>query len=209
MAEPLINIDISVLSLDQPQLRAFEQLLNKIELLIKEDSVTAQTYIYKLNNEIIRLKNQKIRVNNGMIHASTHELKTAFQIHLGIIKAQANQNISSHLLRFYAVECGLKMIWLRRQGGLNGTDEIQDQTMLTKDGHNLARWVKELKLPATIIGNDKIPRFHIKDGSIHDLKQSHQVWRYGIEMKPEDEKKLVEWLESVCTWIENNINERR
>ncbi|MBD2295853.1 hypothetical protein H6G06_20845 [Anabaena sphaerica FACHB-251] len=213
MPDSPTNIDLSALNLDQTQLRAIEQLLNKIELLIKQDSVTAETYIYKLNNEIIQLKNQKSRANSGMVPASIHELKTAFQIHLGIIKAQEHQSISSHLLIFYAVECGLKRIWLIRRG-LKGTDEIHDQTMLTKDGHNLGRWVKELRLPATIIGKypdyDKIPRFHLaKDGSIHDLKQSHQVWRYGIEIKPEDESNLVEWLKSVCSWIEENINLRR
>ncbi|MEA5550666.1 hypothetical protein VB713_06695 [Anabaena cylindrica UHCC 0172] len=207
--------DLSALNLDQSQLKVIEQLLDDIELQVNQNSVSATTYIYKLKNEIVLLKNQKSRSHSGMIHASTRELKTAFQIHLDIIKAQPNQNISSHLLRFYAVECGLKTIWLIRNGNLKGTEKIQDQEMLTKHGHNLARWVKELKLPATALGKyrdyNKIPRFHlVKDAScFHDLTQSHQVWRYGIKMNPEDESNLVEWLESVCIWIEDNIDTRR
>ncbi|MFM5980247.1 MAG: hypothetical protein ACKO9I_06875 [Sphaerospermopsis kisseleviana] len=205
--------ELSALNLDQSQLKAIEELLDEIELRIKQNNVSAETYIYKIKNEIVLLKNQKGRSNGSIIPASIHELKTAFYIHIGIIKAQKNPSISSHLLRVYAVECGLKRIWLRR-AELKGTDEIQDQTMLTKDGHNLGRWVKELRLPAKIIGGHSdfhgIPRFHlVKDASIHDLKQSHQVWRYGIEMKPEDEIKVVKWLEDVCTWIEENMNRRR
>jgi hypothetical protein len=105
--------DLSALNLDQSQLKAIEELLDEIELRIKQNNVSAETYIYNIKNEIVLLKNQKCRSNGSMIPASIHELKTAFYIHLGIIKAQKTPSISSHLLRVYAVECGLKRIWLR------------------------------------------------------------------------------------------------
>jgi hypothetical protein len=41
------------------------------------------------------------------------------------------------------------------------------------------------------------------------MEKAHQAWRYGVKMKTEDEQTLVEWLESVCTWIEDNLYLRK
>jgi hypothetical protein len=84
-----------------------------------------------------------------MIHVGRSELRQSFHAHLNFVMAQSNQNSSCYLLLFYAVECGLKSIWLKKNN-LTGTDRIQDQTLLTKDGHNFAIWIKELRISSTI-----------------------------------------------------------
>ena len=66
--------------------------------------------------------------------------------------------------------------------------------------------VKKINIPASKVSAK--PHFHLaKGGSNLDIEKLHQVWRYGIKIKPEDEKKLIEWLEKVCNYIEENINQ--
>jgi hypothetical protein len=142
---------------------------------------------------------------------SLRELEKAFTTHWGIVQNNHNQCSSFYLILFYAVECGLKSIWLDNND-LRGTDEIEEQTLITKDGHNFATWIKELGLPATIVGKchepgyPKIPSFRLsRGGSSLDIGKAHQAWRYGVNMKREDEKKLVEWLKKVCISLEERI----
>lgn len=137
-----------------------------------------------------------------MIPAGQSDLRQAFHAHFK--EAQKISGICSYLLLFYAAECGLKSIWLKRKKLLT-TANIPDQALLSKDGHNLDRWIKELKISANQVG--ATPHFHLtKDGSILDITKAHQVWRYGIKIRPEDEKKLVEWLKNICNYIKDNIN---
>ncbi|MEM1168181.1 MAG: hypothetical protein AAGJ08_03600 [Cyanobacteria bacterium P01_H01_bin.35] len=137
-----------------------------------------------------------------MIPVGYSDLKKAFHAHRK--EAKKISGISYYLLLFYTAECGLKSLYLKGKK-LSTTDKIQDQGLLSKDGHNLGRWVKELKIAAKEVG--ATPNFHLeKSGSILDIEKAHQVWRYGVKIKPEDEKKLVEWLENICNYIEENIN---
>jgi hypothetical protein len=137
-----------------------------------------------------------------MIPAGVSELRQAFHAHLGA--SQKTTGISSHLLLFYAAECGMKSVWLRRNI-LKTTNDISDKTLLSQDGHNLDRWKKELKISASVVG--ETPHFRLASGaSSLDVEKAHQAWRYGIRMNPQDEKDLVEWLKNLCDWIKENIN---
>jgi len=215
MPELPSNIDLSALNLDQSRLNTLDRLLNHIELLIQKDPQDAVKLLYNLKNEIVHLQSQKGKLGNRKLHATPRELKDAFKAHTKIIKIETNKDSSLYLLLVYAVECGIKSIYLKRNS-LTGTDKIQDQSLISKDGHNLAFWIKELRLPPTIVGKyeeknyPKIPDFHLdRDGSNWSMEKAHQAWRYGVKMKTEDEQKLVEWLESVCTWIEDNLYLRK
>ncbi|WP_293112989.1 hypothetical protein [Moorena sp. SIO4G3] len=144
-----------------------------------------------------------------MIPAGVSELKQAFHQHLAAHTSVTGP--SSYLLLFYAAECGLKSIWLRRNN-LRSTDKIQDRTLLIKDGHNLDRWRKELGIPAsrftakTQTKNKSTPSFHLASGgSSLDLEKAHQAWRYGLRIEKEDEEYLVNWLHQLCNWIKENI----
>ncbi|MEQ8958736.1 MAG: hypothetical protein RLP02_12560, partial [Coleofasciculus sp. C2-GNP5-27] len=115
-----------------------------------------------------------------MIPAGVSELEQAFKNHLAAVGE--TKGTASYLLLFYATECGLKRIWLRRNK-LRTTNQIQDPTLLSQDGHNLDRWRKELKIPASDSQIKATPHFRLKrDGSNWDIEKAHQVWRYGIRM---------------------------
>ncbi|NEQ88741.1 MAG: hypothetical protein F6K26_55265 [Moorea sp. SIO2I5] len=142
------------------------------------------------------------------IPADVSELKQAFHQHL---KAHRSiTGLSSYLLLFYAAECGLKSIYLRRNY-LQTTEDFQDR--IKKYGHNLDSWCKELDIPAsqltvkTQTKNKSTPSFHLAcDGSIRNIGAAHQVWRYGITIKKEDEEDLIDWLHQLCNWIKENIS---
>ncbi|NET56582.1 MAG: hypothetical protein F6K47_10550 [Symploca sp. SIO2E6] len=137
-----------------------------------------------------------------MINTGTSQLRQAFYAHLGV--SQKTQGMASNLLLFYAVECGIKSVWLR-SNRLHTTNDISDQTLLSKDGHNLDRWRKELRIAASQVS--QAPHFRLSSGgSTLDVEKAHQAWRYGIRMDSQDEKVLVEWLENLCDWIKENIN---
>lgn len=138
------------------------------------------------------------------IHVGVSELRQAFHTHSQSAAAEKIKHISAYLLLFYAVECGLKSTWLK-QNRLQNTEQIPRQTPLYEDGHNLDIWVKELKISASQVS--ATPDFRLeKGGSSLNIGKAHQAWRYGIQIKAEDEKVLFEWLNSICKWIKENIN---
>ncbi|MGK7900290.1 MAG: hypothetical protein AB4352_02545 [Hormoscilla sp.] len=120
-----------------------------------------------------------------------------------MMASKQTKGISRYLLLFYGAECGLKSIWLR-QHGYRKTSQIPDQTLLSQDGHNLSRWISEVGVYSNTVGDP--PNFRLaRGGSSLDIEKAHQAWRYGIRMRSEDEKVVVEWLETVCDWIKENI----
>ena len=129
-----------------------------------------------------------------MIHVSLQQLRNAFQAHL--LCDGVKVPTSRYLLLFYAVECGLKMTYLRKRNLLS-TDKIP---VAAFHGHDLTAWVKELQIPAKSISGKS--RFRHKPSDVpQDITQVHQVWRYGAKMVTEDEADVVKWLNSVASWI--------
>jgi hypothetical protein len=136
-----------------------------------------------------------------MITAGWSELRRAFRQHARTAK---NDDSTSHyLLLFYAVECGLKSVYLRRWHPPGGTmASISDERL--RISHDLALWVKELRLPASIAGTNS--NFRLKrDRSSWSVDKAHQAWRYGIVIEVQDEQSLVHWLHNIRTWVEENI----
>jgi hypothetical protein len=205
MSKSLPNLDLSELSLDPQTLKAIEDLLDYTESFINpSQEPEAIASLYDLKNQIIQLKNQKSQTSSQKIVPNYKQLKHAFNQNLA-----ASETISgtpSYLLIFYAVECGLKSIWFKGNQRNQRRSKTQDNSLLFKYGHSLDLWVKELKISAKEVG--VLPNFHL-DGDrsiILDIGKAHQVWRYGIKIKAEDEQKVVEWLQHICNWIKENIN---
>ena len=109
------------------------------------------------------------------------------------------------LLLFYAVECGLKAVWLKRQGcTLFEGDDIQ------RTGHDLRQVLKDLnvgsslslsetfRLPAASRGQVKFPR----NGKFGDL---HQVWRYGGKCEAPTDHACEQQLQKVLDWIQGEL----
>lgn len=201
MPDFLRNLDFSKLNLDGQTLKAIEQLLNYIELLIDPEQKSEDIiYLYKLRNDLVQIKGQKKKQGSKMVAADVRGLKKAFNAHKAA--SQQTQGISSYLLLFYAAECGMKSVWLKRNN-LTTTNDIADSTMLSQDGHNLNRWKKELKISASI-GNP--PAFSLaRGGADLEVAKAHQAWRYGIRMNADKEEELVEWLEKIYNWIKEVI----
>jgi hypothetical protein len=196
------NLDFYKLNLDRPTLTAIEQLLTYIEFLIDPAQKSEDlTYLYKLKNDLVQIKGQKKKQGSKMVAADVRGLKHAFNAHK--VASQETKGISSYLLLFYAAECGMKSVWLKRNN-LRTTNDIADSTLLSPDGHNLDRWKKELKLSASI---GETPHFSLDNGgSDLGIEKAHQVWRYGIRMDSEKQERVVEWLEKVCKWVTEEIN---
>lgn len=131
------------------------------------------------------------------IPAGTTELRSAFWQHV------RKDPASGHLLLFYAVECGLKSVYLRRNR-LQRTDQIPPE--LQEKGHDLARWVKELRLPAAIVQAGVEFRL-TRDGSRYRIEMAHQAWRYGVAMEEDDEAMLLEYLRNIQNWIQEALQQ--
>ena len=201
MADSQPNLDFYKLNLDRPTLNAIEQLLNYMEVLIDPAQKPMDiTYLYKLKNDLVQVKGQKTKLGSKMVSADVRGLKQAFNAHK--VASQETKGISSYLLLFYAAECGMKSVWLKRNN-LRTTNDIADSTLLSPDGHNLNRWKKGLRISASI-GN--APAFSLAGGGADlEVAKAHQAWRYGIRMNADKEKELVEWLEKIYNWIEEVI----
>lgn len=109
------------------------------------------------------------------------------------------------LLLFYAVECGLKAVWLKRQ-----SRPLFDRADIDHTGHNLRKMLKELNvgkqlsLPGQLqlspITRDQnpVPR----NGDISIL---HQAWRYGGECTSPTDQDCEIQLQKVLDWIKGEL----
>jgi hypothetical protein len=115
------------------------------------------------------------------------------------------------LLLFYAVECGLKHVYLKRHN-LRNTDDLSDDLR----SHDLEKLIEELKISRNVV--DTPPKFKCErdsrkpkinaDSQPHPIGVAHEAWRYGVIIETEDEQKLIDWLNSVSRWIEEKIDDR-
>lgn len=94
----------------------------------------------------------------------------------------------------YAVECGLKAAWLRR----NSLTSSADIAELKEYGHDLRYWVKKLHLPASVTNCQS--SFRVRGGGSFEISSAHQAWRYGVDLDAEDEAAIAAWLETVWAW---------
>lgn len=134
-----------------------------------------------------------------MIPAGRTELKKAFWHHKN--SSEDCTSPSSYLLLFYAVECGLKSVYLYRTN-LKTTDDIPDKL---RQSHNLINWAEEMGLPPSIASANT--SFHLKKDRRRswEIRRAHEAWRYGVVIDQNDETQLVNWLKQVAQWIEENI----
>lgn len=120
--------------------------------------------------------------------------------------SQGNVRQNPHrLLLFYAVECGLKAVWLKRQSRtlFEGAD-------VNKTGHDLRQVLKDLKvgselslpenfrLAVVIHHQAQRPR----NGKFGDL---HQVWRYGGKCESPTDQDCEQQLQKVLNWIQGEL----
>jgi hypothetical protein len=134
------------------------------------------------------------------------ELKRAWRELSEIACPLNNQRLNTHrLLLFYAVECGLKAIWLKRR-----CQTLLNQDDINQTGHDLRKIIndlrlgKEFSLPDTLElspvtqNNQKIPR----NGGISIL---HQAWRYGGQCQTPNDRECEAKLVKILKMIEKEL----
>lgn len=122
------------------------------------------------------------------------------------------------LLRFYAVESGLKYL-LNRVEKVPFSYEIADLNVapdstagfpakIEKYSHNLPRMLSRLKVSA---GSVPIPPGPFKvtqgynGGQAFELSGAHEAWRYGLQTDPGDQAQLEKFLTDAISYIEAEI----
>ena len=123
------------------------------------------------------------------IHAGFSELRASH--HRLIAAARTGVGPPAHLLLFYAVECGLKYVHLRRNN-LTTTEKLGDLD------HDLSFLIKNLKLSRSAIGDAPALRLSRGENEHCPPSSAHQAWRYGVRIEETDEAKFVTWLKRIC-----------
>lgn len=109
------------------------------------------------------------------------------------------------LLLFYAVECGLKAVWLRRNSRtVFGTADVD------KTGHNLRQLLKELRVSSDLdlpegLQLDPIKISGTDSPRAGDIRILHQVWRYGGKCRTPTDQQCEAQLVRVLTWIQGEL----
>ena len=134
-----------------------------------------------------------------MIPVGWSELSKAYRLHTK--NASSGVSASHYLLRFYAVECGLKSVYLQRNK-ISRTDAIDDEQL--RSSHDLIRWAIELKIPAHIVGRNSWFRLQ-RDSSTWHINKAHQAWRYGARLEAVDEDAVNQLICNIQQWLEENI----
>ncbi|MFP3535165.1 hypothetical protein [Pseudomonas sp. SIMBA_021] len=136
---------------------------------------------------------------------SDRELRRAWRELSEVCTPQSARKNAHRLLLFYAVECGLKAIWLKRQSRTLFTKEDIERT-----GHDLREIVKELRLGAMFVLPQSLQLSPAVNKGLNlprngDITILHQAWRYGGQcMNPGDavcENQLV----AILAWINKEI----
>ena len=135
-----------------------------------------------------------------MIPAGPGELKKAFRHHKN--SSEGCTASSSYLLLFYAVECGLKSVYLHDKR-LNTTDDISDTAL--RQSHDLSKWAKALRLPVSMTGANTSFHLNRDRQQLWEIRSAHEAWRYGVGIDQKDEIQLINWLKQIAQWIEVNI----
>lgn len=122
--------------------------------------------------------------------------------------AQVTPRDNTHrLLLFYAVECGLKAVWLKRE-----QKTLFDTEAIDGFGHDLNKLIKELRLGRSsgalplsvqakpfIVNRVSMPR----TGAIAAI---HEVWRYGGELSSPTDEEVETQLQHIAEWITKELS---
>lgn len=133
--------------------------------------------------------------------ASERELRSSFD---RLSRATVTPDgAPGNLLRFYAVECGLKAALMRHRR-LRSTAQL-DQDLRS---HDLARLAKELHIaPRNYDGARPCRRAHgtAVPPSTVAAHAVHEAWRYGVRLNDQDEESFVAGLAVLIRWCREEL----
>ena len=132
------------------------------------------------------------------VKSSLTQLISAYQKHYKYSKIGNKEEISHYLLLFYSVECGIKAQYLKDYNGKTTEDFINLPTRKQYGhGHDILKWLKELKIPA-LIGD-------YKDNESRPIIQLHERLRYGV-FSPQFEKEQIVLLKKIASFLTESLN---
>ena len=148
-----------------------------------------------------------------MISFSRRELERAWRT--AYSASTVNPRTNAHrLLLFYAQECGLKAVVLKRRNEDFLSQPIMDEYSTKSVEHdlnkllNILRAGKKLQLPTKL----ELPALKTRTTANGELKrpceigQINQAWRYGgVLDTPHDDQKMELALEDVHKWLEGEL----
>ncbi len=143
----------------------------------------------------------------GRVPAGPAELSRAAQDHSDA--AGEHASASAYLLLFYAAECSLKSVSLLRNRK-NRLEQlpVEYQGLVRDRGHDLGEWAKRLRILPQRLPDWKA--FHAarnrRDSWPPD--RVHQAWRYGVQVDPVDEQRLVKLLREFRTLLREEERRR-
>lgn len=140
------------------------------------------------------------------------EMKRAWQSLIKVAKPSGGSRENPHrLLLFYAVECGLKVVWLKRN-----SRTIFEKEDIEKVGHDLRKLLKDLRVGGNMLPSANVDLEEInspcqdKRNSNHRHRNAtfsdlHQIWRYGGKCKFNLDECHERKLEEILVWIEGEL----
>ncbi|MCK4765299.1 MAG: hypothetical protein KAW12_24070 [Candidatus Aminicenantes bacterium] len=136
-----------------------------------------------------------------MVHVKLKEMEKAFRNHKNILDSSKYPHNHSTLkmVLFYAVECGLKALYMRR-------NRLKDTCPVNNLGDGVSGFKHDLnKLLGRLQINIEVPRALTKDKSkqIHS-RELHEGWRYGKVFDRVKEAGCVASLQKIL----NELNKR-
>jgi len=132
-----------------------------------------------------------------MVHVTQKEIQKAFRNHKSVVDISGNLGCrTSKMVLFYAVECGLKALYMR-ENRLRRTDQensLKESVFSFK--HDLNRLLVKMNM------NIKVPKAVAKDNSQIEPKEIHEAWRYGKELDKQKEQRCIERLKDILRELE-------
>lgn len=135
----------------------------------------------------------------------------------GEIFTQPMHRHGASLLRFYAVESGLKyLLSLKKQVPFSYEVEAGVRLDATNNfpgriegySHDLPRMLRRLNVSAATVTPPTGPFKTVagyNGGQFFDVSAAHEAWRYGLETDSADQLKLEAFLMSVISYIKDEI----
>lgn len=148
----------------------------------------------------------------AQIPFSLRELKQAWRS-LYAASTKLPRGNAHRLLLFYAIECGLKAVCIKRENrNLYNGEDSSGKSIGGKSGHDLRAIITQLHLGVSLS-----PIFHLsavkddrqnlifRNGNTNDTL--HQAWRYGGQLlsPPTDDAAMEAQLETIHRLIEKEL----
>ncbi len=136
-----------------------------------------------------------------MIHPTRKEVEKSFKRHRDMLNKFNSKAWSKthYMVLFYTLECGLKAFYMKQNRSTNTNTTDNWKNSAASYGHDLNKLLKDLHLTPSI------PKAHTPNGTQVDVQELHEVWRYGVELKQDDENRCIGILKEILLDLNNQI----